>query len=94
VSALDQRTGASNWRQESLEYRQLTAPAVFSNYLVVGDLEGYVHLLSQVDGSLSGRFKVDSSAIKAQLLVDGDLIFIMTSDGELIALKQKATDKK
>ncbi len=92
VSSIDQRTGASNWRQEDFEFRQLSAPAAFSSYVVVGDGEGYVHLLSQVDGSQAGRFKADSSAIKAQPLVDGELILVLTADGELVALKEKASE--
>ncbi|MBO9492675.1 outer membrane protein assembly factor BamB [Thalassotalea sp. G20_0] len=91
VSSIDQRTGAANWRQEDFEFRQLSAPAAFSSYVVVGDGEGYVHLLSQVDGSQAGRFKADSSAIKAQPLVDGDLILVLSADGELVALKEKAS---
>ena len=92
VSSIDQRTGASNWRQEDFEFRQLSAPAAYSSYVVVGDGEGYVHLLSQVDGSQSGRFKAASSAIKAQPLVDGELILVFTADGELVALKEKASE--
>lgn len=89
VTSVDQRSGASNWRQTDFEFRQLSAPATFSSYLVVGDGEGYLHVLSQVDGSQIGRFKVASSAIKAQPQVDIDLILVMTSDGELVALKEK-----
>ena len=89
VTSVDQRSGASNWRQTDFEFRQLSAPATFSSYLAVGDGEGYLHVLSQVDGSQIGRFKVASSAIKAQPLVDIDLILVMTADGELVALKEK-----
>ena len=89
VSSVDQRTGASNWRQEKLEYRRLSAPAAFSSYVLIGDFEGYVHLLSQVDGSFVGRFKVSSAAISAQPVVNGDMVFVMDSAGELAALKQK-----
>lgn len=91
VSSIDQRTGESNWRQEGFEFRQLSAPAAFSNYVVVGDGEGYIHLLSQVDGRQVGRFKVDSSRIKAQPLVDGELVLVLSADGELVALKEKVS---
>ena len=92
VTSIDQRSGASNWRQKDFEFRQLSAPATFSSYLVVGDREGYLHVLSQVDGSQIGRFKVTSSAIKSQPLVDIDLILVMTSDGELVALKEEISE--
>ena len=89
VSSIDQRTGASSWRQEDLEYRRLTAPAAYNSYVAVGDLEGYIHLLSQVDGGFSGRFKAASNALSSQPVVSGDMIFIMSSSGELVALKQR-----
>ena len=89
VSSVDQRTGAANWRQENLEYRRASAPAAFSSYVLVGDYEGYIHMLSQVDGSFVGRYKAGSSAISAQPVVDGDMVFVVNSAGELSALKQK-----
>ena len=94
VSSLDQRTGASNWRQEDFKFRRLSAPAAFGNYVVVGDGDGYLHLLSQVDGSQVGRYKMGYGAIKAQPVVDGDLIFVLSADGQLMALQEKAPAKK
>ncbi|MDP0563473.1 MAG: outer membrane protein assembly factor BamB [Candidatus Endonucleobacter sp. (ex Gigantidas childressi)] len=89
VSALDQRNGASSWRQEALQYRQLTGPATFNSYIVVGDYQGYIHLLSQVDGSLSGRFKAGGAALKAQPQVVDDMIYVLSSSGTLMALKKR-----
>lgn len=88
VSSIDQRSGAVGWRQDKLEYRQVSAPATFSSYVAVGDLEGYVHLLSQVDGSLAGRHKV-GAAIKAQPLAAGGKLIILDARGKLYALGRK-----
>ncbi|WP_448217438.1 outer membrane protein assembly factor BamB [Endozoicomonas sp. 2B-B] len=89
VSSLDQRSGAVSWRQDKLEYRLLTAPTTYSSYVAVADLEGYVHLLSQVDGVMAGRFKASSSAIKAPPVVSGDFLFVLSAEGTLTALNQK-----
>lgn len=89
ISSVDQRTGASSWRQEALEYRRATAPATFGSYVAVGDLDGYVHLLSQVDGSFAGRFKATSKALTARPIVSGDLMLVMSSSGELVAIRQR-----
>ncbi|NIR61597.1 MAG: outer membrane protein assembly factor BamB, partial [Gammaproteobacteria bacterium] len=43
VWALDRRTGASLWKQDKLPRRRVTAPVSFGEYVVVGDLDGYVH---------------------------------------------------
>ncbi|MDD7804660.1 MAG: outer membrane protein assembly factor BamB [Endozoicomonas sp. (ex Botrylloides leachii)] len=89
VSSLDQLSGAANWRQEGLEARTVSAPATFNNYVVVGDYQGYIHLLSQVDGSFAGRYKTGSSSIKAQPLVMDNMLYVFNSDGKLIALKKR-----
>ena len=57
VSQLDQRNGASLWKQKELHNRQLTAPIVYDNYVVVGDFEGYVHWLSTGDGRMPAALK-------------------------------------
>lgn len=89
VGALDQKTGAAEWWQKDLEYRHVSAPTTFNNYVVVGDYKGYIHLLSQVDGSFAGRYKAGSSPIKAQPLAEGNMLYVLTSDGKLVALKKQ-----
>lgn len=91
LSSLDQRTGGTNWRQESFKYRKLSAPATISSYVVVGDGDGYLHVLSQVDGRLMGRIKL-GDPINAQPLVDGNELFVLTADGDLVALTIKAVE--
>ena len=62
VEGIDERSTTALWRNESLARRQLSAPAVLSSYVVVGDVEGYLHFLSQVDGRFVARERVDSPA--------------------------------
>ncbi len=87
VLQLDQRTGASLWKQKDLHQRKLTAPAVYDNYVVVGDFEGYVHCLSASDGRQLGRVKVADSAIDAKPVVVDNTVYIYAKDGTLAALK-------
>ena len=89
ISSLDQKTGAVAWRQEGMKYRELSAPAAFDSYVAVGDYQGYIHLLSQVDGSILGRYKAGSSAIKAQPQVDENMLYIFNTSGRLMALKKR-----
>lgn len=58
VMAYDERTVAKVWSQKSLAGRYLSAPALIGSYMAVGDYDGYIHLLSQSDGSLVGRARV------------------------------------
>ncbi|PPD31844.1 MAG: outer membrane protein assembly factor BamB [Methylomonas sp.] len=89
VSQLDQRNGASLWKQKELHNRQLTAAIAYENYVVVGDFEGYVHWLSISDGRLLGRTQVASSPIEAKPVVVDGTVYIYAKDGTLAALKAR-----
>lgn len=89
VWQLDQRSGASLWKQHELHHRKLTAPAVYDNYVVVGDFEGYVHWLSTRDGRQLGRIKVADSAIDAKPIVIDNTVYIYAKDGTLAALRTR-----
>lgn len=86
VWAAQPSDGAGRWKQEQLTNRLLTAPALAGDYLVVGDLEGYLHWMSRRDGRLVGRAKVAGGAITARPVVSGGRIFVYADDGTLVAL--------
>jgi outer membrane protein assembly factor BamB len=89
VEGIDERSTTSLWSNDSLARRQLSAPEVFSSYVAVGDFEGYLHLLSQVDGRFVGREKIDSDGLRARPLVDGSMIYVFGNSGKLEALTIK-----
>ncbi|NER61287.1 outer membrane protein assembly factor BamB [Pseudomonas sp. MAFF212428] len=86
VEGIDERSSSALWSNDSLARRQLSAPEVFSSYVAVGDLEGYLHLLSQVDGRFVGRERIDSDGVRARPLVVGDMIYVYGNSGKLEAL--------
>jgi outer membrane protein assembly factor BamB len=86
VWALQQRNGAALWRQRNLENRRLTAPAVLGDYVLVGDLEGYVHLLAREDGTLAGRTRVGDGPITAAPVVVDGVAYVLGDEGDLAAL--------
>lgn len=88
--ALDKTAGASVWRQDKLSYRRLTAPTVVGNWIVVGDLDGYVHVLSGGDGSFVARVPTDGSAIVAAPVKAGDGVVVQTQTGGLFMIELKA----
>jgi outer membrane protein assembly factor BamB len=85
VVALDRNNGATLWKQEKLQARQLTRPAVMLNTIVVADAEGYLHWLSQFDGHFIARKHVDSDGILVPPVVLNDKVLVMTRDGDLVA---------
>ena len=62
VTAYDKDSGRAVWRQDKLANRQLTAPLSLGKYIVVADLEGYVHLISSEDGSFAARAQANGLA--------------------------------
>ncbi len=92
VEGIDERSTTALWRNESMARRQLSAPAVFSSYVVVGDIEGYLHLLSQVDGRFVARERIDSSGVRARPVVEGDWLYAFGNDGKLVALTIRQAD--
>lgn len=86
VEGIDERSVSALWSNDALARRQLSAPQVFSSYLAVGDLEGYLHLISQVDGRFVGRERIDSDGLRARPLVVGDWLYAFGNGGKLVAL--------
>ncbi|MGD2082455.1 MAG: outer membrane protein assembly factor BamB [Chromatiales bacterium] len=91
VWALQQRNGAALWRQRNLDHRRLTAPAVLGDYVLVGDFEGYVHLLSREDGSLVGRTRVGEGPITVAPVVADGIVYVLGDEGDLAALRLPAS---
>lgn len=89
VQALDAGSATELWSTEALARRQLTAPVAFSNFVAVGDFEGYLHLLGQTDGRMAGRVRVDGDGLRAAPLTVGDLLFVYGNSGDLAAYKLK-----
>lgn len=87
VVGMEQRDGSVAWRQESLLRRQLSDPLAYSNYIFVGDLQGFVHVIAQSDGRLIARRRIDSTGIQPTLShVDG-VVYLQSKAGRLIALE-------
>lgn len=86
VWGADPVSGAGRWRQERLKHRGLTAPAAFGSVILVGDGEGYVHLLSQRDGRLLGRTRVAKSPIDVRPLVTSGGVYVQARNGTVAAM--------
>lgn len=75
------------WKQDQLSWRQLSGPESVADNLVVGDFEGYLHAISQKDGRIRGRVRVDSDGMRVPILRNGDQIIVYGNGGELAAYR-------
>ena len=89
IESIDERSSTAMWSNKSLLRRQLSAPAVFSSYIAVGDLEGYLHVLSQVDGRFVARTRLGSKGLRVQPFVVGGWMYVYGNGGKLSALTIK-----
>jgi outer membrane protein assembly factor BamB len=85
VTAFDRYSGDLLWKQEKLHARAVTAPAIVGDYLVVGDVQGYLHWMSKQDGHFVARNRVSDERIIAAPVVAGRIVYVFDTDGELAA---------
>ncbi len=90
VSAFLRNGQGVRWQNIDLGFRDLSRPTPVNSYVAVVDFEGYLHLLSQVDGDIVGRIKVDSGGARADMLTRGNRLFVFTNDGALKAYDVEA----
>ncbi len=89
VIAHNINSGEMKWIQEGLLRRRVSPPVAFSSYLIVSDFEGYIHILSQLDGHFVARKKISGSGVKSPALVDGKTFYVVANNGRLKAYQLK-----
>ncbi len=85
VSAFLRNGQSIRWQNIELGYRELSRPTPIGSYVAVVDFEGYLHLLSQVDGVIVGRDRPDSDGARADMIAKGNILYVYGNSGELIA---------
>lgn len=84
VLAISQANGASVWIQNDLKRRISTRPLIYEGKIILGDKEGYIHVLDSGNGVISGRYSGDGSKVLSHLVANGK-IYSLTEKGQLIA---------
>ena len=73
------------WSQDALAYRDLSRPIPVSGYVAVVDFEGYLHLMSQLDGEFVGRARPDKNGVRADMISMGNVLYVYGNSGKLLA---------
>ena len=87
IHAVDRRNGTELWSQTGLHRHFLTGPAVYKDYLVVGDNKGNLHWLDRNSGDFVARQSFDSSGFFREPVSNNEVLVISTRDGELTVLQ-------
>ena len=85
LNAFMQNGEGVRWTQGALGYRQLSRPTPVGSYVAVADFEGYLHVLSQVDGDFVGRLRVDNDGVRGDMLSEDGILYVFGNDGDLVA---------
>ncbi|NWK81156.1 outer membrane protein assembly factor BamB [Acinetobacter sp. SwsAc4] len=81
LKAYNLATGELLWQNEELLNRQLSNPVMLGQNLVVGDLDGIIHLIDPNTGKLIGRAKT-SGEVRSLRVIDNQL-YVATRKGAL-----------
>ena len=85
--ALKRRSGVEVWRNDSLKFRSLSAPAVVGEHVVVADLDGYVHWFDRATGTIAGRSKAAGDRVTNSPVAVNDTLYLINDKGEVSALR-------
>ena len=63
ISTYSSRTFEDSWKLEEYALRELSNPETFKGYILVGDLEGYIHAIDPLTGITVARKKISRNKI-------------------------------
>jgi outer membrane protein assembly factor BamB len=87
VYSLAIESGKTYWRQGDLLNRKLTTPLGLGDYVAVGDLEGYIHILDKETGAFLGRIQLDDEPVMRRLVeFETGKFLAQTRNGGLYAI--------
>lgn len=90
--AIDRRSGVELWSNVALKSRNITSATPHGDYVVVGDMYGFVHWFTQDEGQLVARLEVggddEDEAIFTAPISAENTIYVTTREGKLTAITQ------
>ena len=79
--------GERLWTSERLRFRNLSAPLLIGESIVIGDEMGTLHFLSRNDGAPLNRLTTDGSPIVSNLVLAGTTVVAVTQRGGVFGFK-------
>lgn len=88
VIKLDKATGSQLWVNDSMPGRRLSPPALTPDGdIVVGDVEGFLHVLDAQNGDVLGRARPSKDAIVARPQVVDGTLYVQATNGVVAAYR-------
>jgi outer membrane protein assembly factor BamB len=89
INSYNSATGELVWTNDQMLRRGLGAPQVFGNYVAAVDFKGYLHVMKQSDGEFVARTRVDRKGARADMLTDGEILYVYGNKGKLTGFTAK-----
>ncbi len=86
LSAWRLTNGDLAWSGDQFQLRKLSEPVLLGKQVLVGDFEGYLHLVDRDTGKTRSRLPTDGSQVVAIKLLN-DTALVATKSGGLFAIK-------
>jgi len=90
--AIDRRSGVELWSNVGLRSRNITSATPHGEYVVVGDMYGFVHWFTQDEGKLVAQLEVgnddEDEAIFTGPVSAENVLYVITREGKLAAITQ------
>ncbi len=87
VRALNRADGTEEWVSTLYKNRLLTKPVFYLGDIVVGDLEGYIHVLDGNDGTTIARERMGKLNFYTNPISSGSILIAYNKDGTVTAFE-------
>lgn len=85
--AIDPRTGATLWRNDQMQGRGVTGPALVQGTLLVGDRAGYLFAFDPESGRRIGQARIAATGLQSAPVAFGDGALALSREGSLYRLR-------
>lgn len=89
VTAYRASDGVQVWQNTQLTWRDVGEPLAVGKVVLMGDKQGYVHLLNQNSGEMVSRIRHDSSPVTAAPIAASGVIIIASQGGKISAYRPR-----
>lgn len=89
VTAYRASDGVQVWQNTQLTWRDVGEPLAIGKVVLMGDKQGYVHLLNQNSGEMVARIRHDSSPVTAAPIAAGGVIIVASQGGKITAYRPR-----
>ena len=87
IRQVDRSNGEPGWLVDEFKHRDMTRPVFYLGDLVIGDIEGYIHVIDAFTGKILNRQQMGSDNFYGAPVVEGNVIYAYNKDGTLTAFR-------